>query len=127
MKSGAANYPAPTDLRTNLGEGVEITGEIKFTEALKIDAKVNGQIKSDSGNLIVTENAKVMADIEAGFVEVYGSIEGKVSAKYKVEIKSGGRVQGDIFTPVLNIEHGAFFDGKCHMTDDSRKKTSATP
>ncbi|HKX32407.1 MAG TPA: polymer-forming cytoskeletal protein [Blastocatellia bacterium] len=120
MKSGMVQVSAPTDIRTRLGEGTEINGEVRFTEVLKVDAKVSGRVISDGGSLVVSEQGHVNAEIEAGFVEVLGTVEGKITAKYKVEIRPGGRVYGDIFTPVLNIEHGAIFDGKCHMIDESR-------
>jgi cytoskeletal protein CcmA (bactofilin family) len=45
-----------------------------------------------------------------------GTVEGTIMAKYKVRIRAGGRVTGDIFTPDLNIEHGAYFEGKCRVT-----------
>ncbi|MCI0664121.1 MAG: polymer-forming cytoskeletal protein [Acidobacteria bacterium] len=127
MKSGAAQVTAPTDLRTRLGEGTEINGEVKFTEVMKVESKVSGKVISESGSLIVSEQGQVQADIEAGFVEVYGTVEGKITAKYKVEIRPGGRVYGDIYTPVLNIEHGAIFDGKCHMIDENQKTGKLTP
>ncbi len=126
MKSGLAQVSAPTDLRTRLGDGMEVAGEVKFTEVMRIESKVSGKISSDSGALVISESGQVQADIEAGFVEVFGMVEGKISAKYKVEIHPGGRVYGDIYTPVLNIEHGAFFDGKCHMTDDNHKQGKST-
>lgn len=126
MKNGTTQQvPAPTDLRTRLGEGTEVNGEVKFTEVLKVESKVSGKLISDAGSLIISESGQVHADIEAGFVEIFGTVEGKITAKYRVEIRPGGRVYGDIFTPILNIEHGAIFDGKCHMIDESQKAGKA--
>jgi cytoskeletal protein CcmA (bactofilin family) len=122
MKSGIAQMPAPTDLRTRLGEGMEVNGEVRFTEVLRVDAKVSGKIISDSGSLVVSEQGQAHAAIEVGFVEVFGTVEGTITAKYKVEIHSGGRVYGDIYTPILNIEPGALFDGKCHMLENGAKE-----
>ncbi len=121
MKSGVSQVPVPTDLRTLLGEGTSLTGEVKFTEIMKVDCRVSGKISSEDGSLIVSENGEVQADIDAGFVEVIGLVEGKINAKYKIEIRPGGRVYGDIITPTLTIEQGAIFDGKCHMIDESQK------
>jgi cytoskeletal protein CcmA (bactofilin family) len=121
MKSGASQVPVPTELRTLLGEGTMLTGEVKFTEVMKVDCRVSGKISSDDGSLIVSENGEVQADIDAGFVEVVGLVEGRINAKYKIDIRPGGRVYGDIFTPVLSIEQGAVFDGKCHMMDENQK------
>jgi cytoskeletal protein CcmA (bactofilin family) len=121
MKSGASQVPAPTELRTLLGEGTSLTGEVTFTEVMKVDCRVSGKISSDDGSLIVSENGEVQADIDAGFVEVIGLVEGRINAKYKIDIRPGGRVYGDIITPALSIEQGAIFDGKCHMIDDKQR------
>jgi cytoskeletal protein CcmA (bactofilin family) len=121
MKSSASQVPVPTELRTHLGEGTTLTGEVKFTEVMKVDCRVSGKISSDDGSLIISENGEVQADIDAGFVEVVGLVEGRINAKYKIDIRPGGRVYGDIFTPALSIEQGAIFDGKCHMIDDNQK------
>jgi cytoskeletal protein CcmA (bactofilin family) len=109
---------APTDLRSFLGEGTDITGEIKFAEIMRIDANVSGTITSDSGSLLIMERGRVKATVQASIVEVSGIVEGTITAKNSVKIHSTGRVYGDIFTPALIIEHGAVFDGKCHMLDN---------
>src|SRR5262245_12277263 len=113
MKSSTLQLTAPTELRTRLSKGIEINGEVRFTEVLRVDSKVTGKLISETGCLVVSETGMVEAEIHAGFVEVYGTIKGTITARHKVEIRSGGSVHGDIFTPILNIEHGAKFDGKC--------------
>jgi cytoskeletal protein CcmA (bactofilin family) len=104
------------DLRGFLGEGTEIKGEVKFDEILRVDGSVSGKVTSDSGTLLVGERGYIKANIEAGSVSVSGTIEGTVTAKNKVEIHPTGKVYGDVYTQALIIEHGALFDGKCHMT-----------
>lgn len=107
----------PTDLRSFLGEGTEIVGEIKFSEIMRVDANISGTVTTDNGTLLVMERGRIKATIQAGIVEVSGIVEGTITAKTSVKIHSTGRVYGDIFTPALMIEHGAVFDGKCHMLD----------
>src|SRR5687767_15142063 len=118
MKFGSAQVAPPTELRARLAEGTEVVGEMIFSEVLRIDSKLSGKVSSEEGNLVVSERGYVQATVDVGFVEVFGTIEGTVTAKYKVQIHPGGRVCGDIYTPILNIEAGALFDGKCHMVDD---------
>jgi len=122
MKFGQAHASAPTKINTHLQEGVEVNGEMRFTEILKVDARLSGTVISEQGCLLVSEQGHVQAAIEAGYIEVFGTVEGNIRAKHKVEIHSGGRVYGDIFTPVLNIEPGAIFDGTCHMAEANRKE-----
>jgi cytoskeletal protein CcmA (bactofilin family) len=131
MRFGKAqNSDLPSDIRGFLGEGTDINGEVKFSEILRVDGKVSGKVISDNGSLLVGETGHVKATIEAGSVSVSGVIEGTITATTRVEIHSKGKVYGDIFTPNLVIEHGAVFDGKCHMGDrhslvDSKNREAA--
>jgi cytoskeletal protein CcmA (bactofilin family) len=123
MRFGKArNGDVPSDIRGFLGEGTDINGEVKFTEILRVDGKVSGKVISDNGSLLIGETGHIKASIEAGTVSISGVVEGTITAKTKVEIHSKGKVYGDVFTPNLVIEHGAVFDGKCHM--DDRKNTT---
>jgi len=121
--SYVSSNDAPTDLRSFLGEGTEITGEIRFSEIMRVDANISGTIVSDSGSLLIMERGRVKATVQAGIVEVSGIVEGTITAKNSVKIHSTGRVYGDIYTPALIIEHGAVFDGKCHMLDNKNNVT----
>jgi cytoskeletal protein CcmA (bactofilin family) len=116
MKTSAPSLAPPSEIRTRLCEGMEITGEVKFTDAMRVETKISGRVVSDSGSLVVGEKGHLQATIEVGSVEVLGTVEGTIMAKYKVQIRAGGRVTGDIITPELNIEHGAYFEGKCRVT-----------
>jgi cytoskeletal protein CcmA (bactofilin family) len=115
MKISGPSLAPSTEVSTRLGEGMEIIGEVKFTDAMRVETRISGKVFSDSGSLVVGEKGHVQATIEAGSVEVFGTVEGSVTAKHKVQIRAGGRVIGDIFTQELNIEHGAFFEGQCHV------------
>jgi cytoskeletal protein CcmA (bactofilin family) len=120
--SGSGSSDSPTDLRSFLGEGTDINGEVKFTEIMRVDAAISGTINSDHGSLLVMEKGRIKATIQAGTVEVSGIVEGTITAKTAVRIHPTGRVYGDIFTPALIIEQGALFDGKCHMLDGKDQK-----
>ena len=117
-----------SDMRSFLGEGTDVNGEIRFSDILRIDASVSGSIVSESGSLLIGERGRVKANIEAASIEIHGSVEGSITAKTKVEIRASGRVHGDIYTPALIIEYGAVFDGKCHMDstrEDAKPRAAA--
>lgn len=117
------NAEEPTDLRSFLGEGTEINGEVRFSEIMRVDSHIFGTIVSDSGSLHIMEKGRVKATVQVGSVEVNGIVEGTITAKNSVKIQSSGRVYGDIYTPALIIEHGAVFDGKCHMLENKNNVT----
>src|SRR5262244_3263339 len=129
MKFGSNKSPyvnaaeEPTDLRSFLGEGTEITGEVRFSEIMRVDSNISGTIVSDSGSLLIMEKGCIKATFQVGVVEVSGIVEGTITAKNSVKIHSTGRVYGDIYTPALIIDHGAVFDGKCHLLDNKNNVT----
>ncbi|MFZ4983858.1 MAG: bactofilin family protein [Blastocatellia bacterium] len=120
--SGSGGSDSPTDLRSFLGEGTDINGEVKFTEIMRVDASISGTISSDQGSLLVMEKGRIKATINVGTVEVSGIVEGTITAKTAVRLHPTGRVYGDIYTPTLIIEQGALFDGKCHMLDGKEQR-----
>jgi cytoskeletal protein CcmA (bactofilin family) len=122
----AGSSETATDLRSFLGEGTDINGEMKFTEIMRVDANISGTITSDTGSLMVMEKGRIKATIQSGSVEVSGIVEGTITAKTSVKIHSTGRVYGDIYTPALIIEHGAVFDGKCHMLNGREREGQET-
>ena len=127
MMFGKREGSAPTDLRSFLGEGTEINGEIKFAEIMRVDAKITGTIQSDNGILLVMEKGYVKADVEAGGVEIGGTVEGKITAQTSVKILATGRVYGDIHTPALIIEFGGVFEGKCSMARSNERVVEERP
>jgi cytoskeletal protein CcmA (bactofilin family) len=97
-----------------IGKDTEVKGDIKFKESFRIDGVFKGKILS--GNvLIVGENGKVDADIEVRTISINGKVNGSIIAKESAEIFSMARVTGNIITPKLVIEEGAFFQGTCQM------------
>jgi cytoskeletal protein CcmA (bactofilin family) len=117
MRFGKSQSDVPSDIRGFLGDGTDINGEVKFSEILRVDGRISGKIISENGSLLIGEGGYIRASIEAGTVSISGVVEGTITARIKVEIHSKGKVYGDVFTPNLIIEHGAIFDGKCHMDD----------
>lgn len=115
--SNVVNAEEPADQRSLLGEGCEINGEVRFSDIMRVDANIFGTIYSDTGSLVIMEKGCIKATVQAAVVEVSGVVEGTITAKTSVKIHSTGRVYGDIYTPALMIEHGAVFDGKCHMLE----------
>src|SRR5260370_5540218 len=92
-----------------LGSRLEVKGEITGTEDLQIDGTVEGLIHLDERKLTVGTTAKVMADVEARDVVVYGYLKGNVRAKGRIEIKKDGAIIGNLTTAQIMIEDGADF------------------
>ena len=97
--------------RNILSSDVDIKGNVKFTDDLVVDGKIEGEITS-AGNLTIGENARIKAEINTGTIVVYGKIHGNLTAANRIDLKSSAEVVGDIKTATLSIEAGAIFVGK---------------
>jgi cytoskeletal protein CcmA (bactofilin family) len=104
----------PGDIHTLLGKGSEFTGKLTFEGQVRIDGKFNGEI-STKDTIVIGDGARVEAKISAGTVIIHGTVVGNVTAQQIIELKQPGRVKGDLTTPALTIERGAFYDGTCTM------------
>jgi len=109
------------EIKAILGKGAEFVGKLIFNGSVRIDGDFQGEIHGQ-GSLVVGEGALVKANIAVKSVYLGGEIQGKIEAKEKITIHSTGKFLGDVHTPVLIMEEGAFFDGKSHMSEAAEKK-----
>ena len=124
-KSTEAPRPmeAPAERATGwLGASLRVKGEISGTEDLLVDGPVEGSIHLNDRKLTVGKTAKIIADIEARDVVVYGYVKGNVHAKGRVEIKKDGYVVGNLTTAQIMIEDGADFKGTIEIDRSASKE-----
>jgi cytoskeletal protein CcmA (bactofilin family) len=103
-------------LKTALGSGTVIQGKLTFDAPVRIDGTLNGEVYSTS-TLVVGNSGTIRANVEVGSLITYGHVIGPVHASEVVEIRRGGRIEGDISTARIVIEEGGYFQGHCHMKD----------
>jgi cytoskeletal protein CcmA (bactofilin family) len=99
-----------------LGAGIIWQGSIAGSGGVRVEGTFEGQI-AVKGLLVVGETGKVTCDnVRAVNVIVAGAVKGNITAQ-KVEIRSTGRVWGDIVTTAFATEEGAFLRGQIRMED----------
>jgi len=103
-----------------LDHGTDVTGELQFSNTLRIDGNFHGSIVSDD-RLIVGEQAVVHADIKVGDIEIWGQVFGNVVVKGQAEILSTGRLKGDLQASVLVIQAGAVLEGRSSMPTSAQE------
>lgn len=97
-----------------IGSTIVIEGEISGDEDLIIQGTVKGKIALKE-SLIVEKSGVVEADIDTRNVEISGQVTGNIRSSERVEIKSEGRMTGDIKAPRILIADGARFKGNVDM------------
>ncbi len=109
-----------------LGPGIAWQGQISGTGGVRIEGAFDGDIAL-RGILVIGERGRVTCEqIRAMTVIVIGSVKGKITA-HKVEIKSTGRVWGDVITTTFSTDEGAFLRGKITMEEEIDLKLGPEP
>jgi cytoskeletal protein CcmA (bactofilin family) len=98
-----------------VGNGTTLTGEANFKGMLRVDGALSGRVSSQDGTLIVSTNGRVDANVEVAVAQIYGTVNGDITATKRIEMGRVAKVTGNIQTPALVIENGALFEGSCRM------------
>lgn len=114
------------DVKAFLGKGASFQGKLIFSEAVRIDGNFQGEIFGE-GTLVIGEGAEIKAEIDVNRAIISGAVSGSIHAREKVEIHATGYLIGNIISPKLVINEGAFFEGSSFMgnreTDDREQES----
>jgi cytoskeletal protein CcmA (bactofilin family) len=106
--------PAPDQIEAIIGTRATFDGRMRCDGSMRIDGTVEGGLIEALGNVLITENARVMADIVAKTVSVAGAYKGTIKAD-RVELLEGGRLWGAIHVKSFLLDEGAHFHGELVM------------
>ncbi|MDQ3919651.1 MAG: polymer-forming cytoskeletal protein [Acidobacteriota bacterium] len=115
-----------------VGNGTTLTGEASFKGMLRVDGALSGRVSSADGTLIVSTNGRVDANVEVAVAQIFGTVNGDITATKRIEMGRVAKVTGNIQTPALVIENGAIFEGSCRMvqikeqSDKQQSESSAS-
>jgi cytoskeletal protein CcmA (bactofilin family) len=103
-----------SEIKSILAEGLKIEGNVLSEGKIRIDGEISGDIKGDY--IILGETSKIKGNIFSEFIVIMGTVEGNISSQ-EVEIKTTGKMRGDIVTRKLSIEPGASIEGTIRSGD----------
>lgn len=110
-----------------IGKSIVICGEVKGSEDLVLDGRVEGTVTLSEGRLTIGPNADIAADLTAKDVLIQGHVQGNIVAGGRVELRAGCNVQGDIRALRLAIEDNAVFRGKVDLSQAVQKGSGSAP
>jgi cytoskeletal protein CcmA (bactofilin family) len=102
-------------IRTLIGEGTTIRGELKFADGLRIDGEVYGDVLATGEGrniLVISEKARVEGTVHAGHVIVNGTVLGPVTSTELLELQPKASITGDVHYESLEMHQGAVIDGE---------------
>ncbi|TAK12695.1 MAG: polymer-forming cytoskeletal protein [Anaerolineae bacterium] len=108
---------APAERITSvLGDGVVVHGKITGRGGVRIEGAFEGEIALNGMLVVGTTGRVTCPHLQAQTVIVAGALRGDITAE-KVEIRSTGRVWGNVVTVAFSTEEGAYLRGQIQMED----------
>jgi len=111
--SSSSNKKQPS-IRSLVGEGTSIQGTLRFSDGLRIDGEVQGDVVSnpnDTSILVISDKAKVVGTVKAGHVIINGTVIGPVESTHLLELQPKALIQGDVRYESLEMHQGATIEG----------------
>ena len=127
-KPSTTNFPTtPVErVTTVLGPNINWKGDLRGKGGVRIEGTMEGEIEI-RGMVIIGETGRITCEhVKADTVIVAGAVNGKITAQ-KLEIRSTGRVFGDVTTKSFSTEEGAFLRGKITMEEEVVMAEPPTP
>jgi len=104
-------------ISTFLSEGCVIDGNVKAPAFVRIEGQITGDVTVDEG-LILGEKGIITGNIVTKEMIVYGTVKGHINC-HSLDIRSTGKITGDVKTQVLQVETGGSHNGKLSMSTES--------
>jgi cytoskeletal protein CcmA (bactofilin family) len=97
------------------GASLLIKGEIAASEDLVLHGRIEGKLSLPEHMLTIGPQAEISADIVARVLIIEGTVTGNAAATEKFEIRSGGRMIGNVVCPNVVMSEGSEFTGGVDM------------
>lgn len=111
-----SSTPALDRITSVLSAGINWTGNLGGSGGIRIEGTFEGDIAL-RGLLVVGETGRVTCQaLRANTVIVAGAVKGDITAE-RLEIRSTGKVWGNVVTVSFSTEEGAFLRGQITMED----------
>lgn len=114
----------PPPIRSLIGEGMVVQGSLSFTDGLRIDGEVHGDVLADaavSSMLVVSEKARVHGKVRARHVIISGEVRGPIHSEELLELQPRARVIGDVRYEILEMHPGAQVEGELKPLKSTEK------
>ena len=102
-------------IKSLIAHGGQITGNFKFSDGLRVDGAVIGNIQAtedETSLLVISEQASVTGEMHAQHIIINGTVKGPIFASVMLELQPRARIEGDVHYAALEMHQGALVAGQ---------------
>lgn len=102
----------------HIGKSIAIKGELSGSEDVYLDGELEGRVELLDGSLTVGPGGRIRGNLRALKILIRGRVDGNLYGRERVELKKSAILVGDICTPRIAIEDGAYLKGNVRNQED---------
>lgn len=102
----------------HIGKSIAIKAELSGSEDVYLDGELEGRVELLDGTLTVGPHGHIRANLQAPQIVIHGRVDGNLYGRERVELKKSAIFVGDIYTPRIAIEDGAYLKGNVLSQED---------
>jgi cytoskeletal protein CcmA (bactofilin family) len=131
-KRKKAPFIEVTKLSSLIAEDVEITGDVCYTDGIRIDGRIKGNVVGRTGAgparalLVLSDKGRIEGKVSCGDAVINGTIVGDLHIAHFLELKSNSRITGIVRYQHLQMEVGASVCGQLQKTEPGAAATDVT-
>ena len=104
---------------THIGKSIVIKGDVSGSGNVFLDGELEGSVELPDSSLTVGSDGRIRANLLARSIVVQGRVDGNLYGLERAELKKSATVVGDIYSPRIAIEDGAFLEGSVQVHKDT--------
>jgi cytoskeletal protein CcmA (bactofilin family) len=95
-----------------LGKTIVVKGEVRSSEDLTIEGRVEGPVLCEDRAVVVAVSADVTGDVLGRDITVFGRVAGQIVATDVVDVRPDAAVTGRVVSKRFILDPGATFSGR---------------
>lgn len=104
--------PCNNRLMVTLAKSISITGELRTSDDLKVEGRIDGPLACDGAAVVISPGATVTGQIVARDITVCGCAQGQLIATGVVDVRPHAIVTGLVIARRFVLRDGASFNGR---------------
>ena len=112
-------------IRSLIGEGTVVHGEVRFEEGLRIDGEVHGDVNAvgeGASLLVISEKARVHGKVNGSHVIINGSVIGPVECDGLLQLQIKELIEGHVRSDAIELPLRAVIEGGARTIKPSEER-----
>jgi cytoskeletal protein CcmA (bactofilin family) len=102
--------------RLTVGKEIEMSGDITACDTLIVEGTLDANLR-DGREMSIARGGRFIGSAEVDEADISGSFSGRLVARQRLVVRSGGKVEGEIYYGKIEVEAGGEVTGKLAVGD----------